>query len=251
MNYNLENVIIKNQLINLCLPKDFNSDWEYSLYLVFDGNELLTKENLNILNKNKSKKIFIGLNNDNNVIRFNNLSTYHNKTVKELMIKYFPELKLIKNDYLGANGQQYLEFIKNDLLNWIINNKKIKISDLNLLGCSMGAYFSLQLLYLSNLTFKKVYLFSPSIWFNENILDDLKIKKINNNMELTINLWVGLKEPKFFEKKITTNYYQNTLVVKNILETQPKIKVNFFIDENGGHGFKWWINFINNHQELW
>lgn len=251
MNYNLETITIKNQIINLALPKDFNVTEKYSLYLVFDGKELLTNKETNILNNNKSNKIFIGLNSPNDASRFNDFATYKNKIIKSLMIRRFPELEMETNDYLGGNGQEYLDFIINDLFDWIINVKKINIIDLNILGCSMGAYFSLQLLYLSNLTFKKAYLFSPSIWFNDAILDDLKNKKLNENNNLIVNLWVGLKEPKLFEKKIPINYYQDALNVKKILEVHEKIKVNFFVEEQGSHGFKWWIKFINENQDLW
>ncbi|MGL5268540.1 MAG: alpha/beta hydrolase-fold protein [Spiroplasma sp.] len=251
MKYNLETIELQNQIINLALPKNFSSTQEYNLYLVFDGNSMLTNSNLNILNKNTSNIIFVGLNNPNDAIRFDNLATFCNTHVKNAMEKYFPELKNTKRNYLGGKGQEYLNFIKNKLLPWIINDKKIKIANLNLLGCSMGAYFSLQLLYLSNLTFKKVYLFSPSIWFNEKILNDLQTKKLNNEKALTVNLWVGLKEPKLFEKTIATNYYQEALGIKAILKNHQQIKVNFFVDKTGSHGFKWWINFINNHQDLW
>lgn len=250
MNYNLENFSLNDQLINLALPKDFNNTKQYSLYLVFDGNELLTNQETNILTNNNTNKIYVGINNPNDVIRFNNFSTYHNQLVKNLMIRRFPELKNSKTDYLGGNGQNTINFIINDLLPWLKNIKKIQIIDLNLLGCSMGAYFSLQLLYLSTLKFKKVYLFSPSIWFNKNILDDLQKNKLNQNIPLTVNLWVGLKEPTMFEKQILTNYLQDTKIVKAILQSH-KFEVNFFIEETGSHGFKWWINFINNHPKLW
>ncbi|MBE4703873.1 alpha/beta hydrolase-fold protein [Spiroplasma platyhelix] len=251
MNYILEDITLKNQTINLAVPKDFNSTQKYSLYLVFDGQQLLTNSESNILANNQTNKIFIGLNSSNDATRFNNLAAYHNRTVKSLMTKYFPELKDITNDYLGGQGQATINFITKDLLPWLTSQKSIQIADLNLLGCSMGAYLSLQMLYLSNLTFKKAYLFSASIWFNEAILNDLKTKALNNNSSLTVNLWVGLKEPKSFEKTIATNYYQDALNVKSILTSHQQIKVNFFVEKNGAHGFKWWINFLNNHQELY
>lgn len=250
MNYNLETIKLNNQIINLAVPKNFNFAQVYSLYLVFDGSDLLSNPNLNILSI-PNNKVFIGLNSTNNAIRFNNLSTFYNTDVKKALEKYFPELKNSQNNYLGGQGREYLNFIENDLLPWIVNSKKIKISDLNLLGCSMGAYFSLQLLYLSNLSFKKAYLFSPSIWFNKKILNDLQTKTLNKAKSLIVNLWVGLKEPKLFEKIIPTNYYQEARAVETILKSHQKIKVNFFVDETGTHSFKSWINFINNHQDLW
>lgn len=251
MNYNVETLTLKQQTINLALPKNFNFNQSYSVYLVFDGAQLLTNSNHNILSSNITNKIFVGLNSINDAIRFNNLTTYCNKTVKSLMTKYFPELKDNKNDYLGGQGQGTIDFISNELLSWLTKEKNIQISDLNLLGCSMGAYFSLQMLYLSNLVFKNVCIFSPSIWFNDHILKDLKLKALNHTKPLNVNLWVGLKEPKLFEKTIPTNYYQDALNTQANLLTHQQIKVNFFADATGAHGFKWWINFLNNHQEFY
>lgn len=251
MNHIVETILLNNQEINLALPKNFNATKTYNLYLVFDGRELLTNWQTNILTNNNTNNIYVGINNPNDVIRFNAFSTYQNQPVKQLMIRRFPELKAEKQSYLGGAGKKTINFIANQLLPWLSTQKNIQINDLNLLGCSMGAYFSLQLLYLSNLKFKKAYLFSPSIWFNQNILTDLKKAQLNQNTPLIINLWVGLKEPKLFEKSIATNYVADAKIVKEILEIDQKNQVNFIIEENGSHGFKWWINFINNHQELW
>lgn len=250
MNYNIETLTFKNQVVNLALPKNFSFAEKYSLYLVFDGNELLANQEHNILSNNSSNKVFVGLNSSNDALRFNNLATYHNATVKTLMTKHFPELAVSEDNYLGGQGQVYLDFIETELIPFLTQIKKIQIADFNLLGCSMGAYFSLQMLYLSSLTFKKVYLFSPSIWFNETILNDLKTKILNHNSSLITNLWVGLKEPKLFEKTIKTDYYQDAINIKTILTTR-NITTNFFVAETGSHGFKWWIDFINNHQEIW
>lgn len=249
MNYNLETITLKNQTINLAMPKNFSASQKYRVYFVFDGQQLLANPETNILS-NANNIIFVGLNNLNDAARFNNLSTFVNHEVKPLMTKYFPELENNENNYLGGQAQATIDFIEVDLLPWLQQEKKIEYHDLNLLGCSMGAYFSLQMLYLSKLIFKTVYLLSPSIWFNQDILEDLKTQTLNHQQKLNVNLWVGLKEAKLFEKVIATNYYQDALLVKEVLETQ-QLQVKFFVDANGSHGFKWWINFINHHPELY
>lgn len=251
MNYKLTKISLKQQNLNLALPKSFNSSKKYHVYLVLDGQEMLTDPKYSILTNNHANNIYVGLNSINNAVRFNNLATYHNSQVKQLMSKYFPELTDTQTDYLGGQGQATIDFIHNDLLPWLTHNQQIQIADLNLIGCSMGAYFSLQILYLSNLTFKKATLFSPSIWFNEQILVDLQQHNLNNNHELLINLWAGRKEPKLFEKTIITNYLQDALKLQKILTSKSNIKVNFFVDDNGSHGFKWWINFFNQHPEIY
>lgn len=251
MNYQLTAISLKQQIVNLALPKNFNSTKKYHVYLVLDGKEMLTDLKYSILTNNRSNSIYVGLNSTNNATRFNNLATYHNQQVKQLLTKHFPELNHSESDYLGGQGQVTIDFISKDLLPWLIKNQKIQIADLNFIGCSMGAYFSLQMLYLSNLTFKKVALFSPSIWFNQQILTDLKMFDINGNEDIIINLWVGRKEPKLFEKTIATNYLLDATKLQAILATKSNIKLNFFIDDNGSHGFKWWINFFNQHQELY
>lgn len=249
MNYNLTSVTLEQEKLNLALPKTFNPRNKYHVYLVLDGQEMLADSKDNILTNNHANNIYVGLNSTNNAVRFNNLATYHNPQVKELMTKHFPELKYNQPNYLGGQGQTTIDFINHDLLPWLRHEQQIQITDLNLIGCSMGAYFSLQMLYLSKLAFKKVTLFSPSIWFNEQILTDLQHHELNDKQDLTINLWVGRKEPKLFEKTITTNYLQDATKLQTILTTKNNIRLNFFVDDNGSHGFKWWINFFNQQQE--
>jgi len=224
----------------IALPSGFKITQAYDVYLVFDGKDLLLNHSANILANNNC--VFIGLSSTNNMTRFNDLSTYTNYNVAKVMLKYFPQLK--NSDHLGGNGLNYFHFISQELLVWFKNDYHLQIKTLNALGCSMGAYFCLQMLYLGDLTFTKMVLLSPAIWFNKQIFHDLTNKLLNNNHQLTIQLWVGKKEPKFFEGQILTNYLDHTLTLQTIL-TAKNYHLNLTIDDNGGHGFKWWIKFIN------
>ena len=67
------------------------------------------------------------------------------------------------------------------------------------------------MLYLSKLQFTKLLLFSPAIWFNLQIIEDLKNKVLNNNQPLTVWIMGRKKEPKFFDGKLITNYENNTI----------------------------------------
>lgn len=256
MHYHCKNITINSNYLNkavniiIALPPHYSAQQSYSTYLAFDGKDLINNPNQNILTNNNSNKIIIGISCDDNIERFNYWSTYHNQEIVAPMQKSYPDL-VGSNNYLGGNGVNFINFISQELLPLIKDQESINIKDLNLLGCSMGAYFSLQMLYLSNLTFTKAILFSPSIWFNDEIINDLKTKPINNNQNLIVNLWVGLKEPKLFEKVIKIDYYQDSLQVKNALATKDNITVNFSVDNNGAHGFKWWIEYLNNHSEWW
>lgn len=238
-----------NKDIIIALPTIFNQNIAYDVYLVFDGKDMLLNSNNNILFENNSNCIFIGLSSTNNMTRFNDLSTYTNDDVKILMVKHFPELSKSKISFLGGNGNNYLAFITNEVIPFVANNFKVKIKNLSAIGCSLGAYFCLQMLYLSKLQFAKMLLFSPAIWFNQQIIEDLKTKVLNNGQPLKIELWVGKKEPKFFEGKLVTNYESNTIQLQNILHNR-KIISNLVIDENGSHGFKWWIKYINENPFL-
>ncbi|WP_339043297.1 alpha/beta hydrolase-fold protein [Spiroplasma endosymbiont of Apeira syringaria] len=249
-NYDVKVDNIKSKFLNInkdiiiALPSIYDQNIAYEVYLVFDGKDMLLNSNSNILFENNSNCIFIGIGSTNNMTRFNDLATYTNDDVKILMTKYFPELKKSNIDFLGGNGKNYLEFIINEVIPFVIKKFNLKIKNLNAIGCSLGAYFCLQMLYLSKLQFTKLLLFSPAIWFNSQIIEDLKTKVLNNNQPLIVELWVGKKEPKFFEGKLVTNYESNTIELKKIL-TNRKITTNLVIDENGAHGFKWWIKYIN------
>lgn len=236
-----------NKEIIIALPTTFKQSIDYEVYLVLDGKEMLLNSN-NIL-ENNNNCIFVGISSTNNMTRFNDLATYTNDDVKILMTKYFPKLSESNTSFLGGNAKNYLAFIINEVLPFVINNYHLKIKKLNAIGCSLGAYFCLQMLYLSKLQFNKLLLFSPAIWFNPLIINDLKSKVLNNNQPLKIELWVGKKEPKFFEGKLITNYEKNTIELQKIL-TNRKIISNLVIDENGSHGFKWWIKYINENPFL-
>lgn len=239
----VSNILNTNKDIIIVLPTNFNENCKYDIYLVFDGKELILNNEKNILTNN-SNKIFIGISSTNNFFRFNDLSSYHNEAVKNLMTKHFPQLNNINITTLGGNGINYASFITNEVIPFLVTDFKIKFKTLNAIGCSMGAYFCLQMLYLTNLQFKKMILFSPAIWFNKTIMEDLTTKILNNNYPLTIILWVGKKEPKFFAGKLLTNYENNTIALqKNLIN--KNITTNIIIDSNGSHGFKWWINYMN------
>lgn len=236
-----------NKDIIVVLPTSFKRSIDYEVYLVFDGKDMLLSSN-NIL-ENNNNCIFIGISSTNNMTRFNDLTTYTNDDVKILMTKHFPELSKSNTRFLGGNAKNYLAFITNEVLPFIINNYKLQIKNLNAIGCSLGAYFCLQMLYLSKLQFNKLLLFSPAIWFNPLIINDLETKVLNHNQPLKVELWVGKKEPKFFEGKLITDYEKNTIELQKIL-TNRKIISNLVIDENGSHGFKWWIKYINENPFL-
>lgn len=229
----------------LVLPNDFNINNEYNIYFVFDGNSLLTGDN-SILKKNYGNKIFIGIDFEDDVDRFNKLSLYQNTLIVDAMAQKFHYLTKNNVRVIGGNGVNFNNFLIEEIIKYL-HLSNIKIKDLNLIGCSMGAYFSLQMLFLNEyINFVNVYLFSPSIWFNEEIIKDLKENKLNNNLNFNVNLWVGLKEPKLFAKKIPINYYEDALKVKEVLEEKGNTKLNFVIDKNGSHGFKWWSHYIIN-----
>ncbi|WP_342275682.1 alpha/beta hydrolase-fold protein [Spiroplasma endosymbiont of Nebria brevicollis] len=234
-----------NKDIIIALPPNFEETKSYVTYLVFDGKDLLLNDH-NILTNNNSNCVYIGISSTNNMTRFNDLTTYTNSEVKTLMTKYFPILATSDINSLGGNGKNYLAFIENEVLTFITNKFKLKITSLNALGCSLGAYFCLQMLYCSALTFKTMILLSPAIWFNEQIINDLFIKTLNKNQPLTIKLWVGKKEPKFFEGKINANYESNSIRLEQLLISR-KITTTIMIDKNGSHGFKWWINYLNDN----
>lgn len=149
--------------IIIALPSIFKQNIAYEVYLVFDGKDMLLNSNSNILFENKSNCVFIGISSTNNMTRFNDLSTYTNDDVKIVMTKYFPELSRSNVSFLGGNGENYLAFVTNEVLPFVINNFKLKIKTLSAIGCSLGAYFCLQMLYLSKLQFTKMLLFSPAI----------------------------------------------------------------------------------------
>lgn len=244
INYNSK-ILNMNKDIIIALPPNFQETKEYVTYLVFDGKNLLLNDH-NILTNNNSNCVYIGISSTNNMTRFNDLTMYTNSQVKTLMTKYFPILATSDINSLGGKGENYLRFIENEVLPFLTNKFKLKIVSLNTLGCSLGAYFSLQMLYYSSLVFKIMILLSPAIWFNEQIINDLMTKPLNKNQPLTIKLWVGKKEPKFFEGKIGANYESNTLRLKSLLLAR-NITTAITIDNNGSHGFKWWIDYLNDN----
>lgn len=250
-NYQIQIISYNSKILNMnkdiiiALPHNFEETKSYITYLVFYGKELLLND-YNILNNNNIDCVYIGISSTNNMTRFNDLTTYNNSEIKTLMAKYFPILDSSNINSLGGDGLNYLAFIENEVLTLLTNKFKLKITSLNTIGCSLGAYFCLQMLYCSSLTFKTMILLSPAIWFNQQIINDLTIKTLNKKQPITIKLWVGKKEPKFFEGKIKTNYESNAIKLKELLLSR-NISTTIMIDDNGSHGFKWWINYLNDN----
>ena len=57
--------------IIVALPSTFHQNFDYEVYLVFDGKDMLLNQENNILLGNKSNCVFIGISSTNNMTRFN------------------------------------------------------------------------------------------------------------------------------------------------------------------------------------
>lgn len=234
------NYLKKNKTVLLSLPQDFIKNGKYDLYLLHDGKDLFNYNNSQLIKHlNQKNAVVIGIAAEDDIDRLNEYSSYQNQAVVEVL-----SVALLKNNHLingkiGGLGTQYLQLVVN-IINQIKTDYSFTVNNFNVIGCSMSGYISLEMLNFNSIKINNLYVMSPAIWFNEAILNTLKVKNFTLNK---IYLWAGKKENRFFKNKIITNYEQNVLKLEKIF-FEKKINLSVIIDDNGGHGWQWWVPYL-------
>lgn len=216
--------------ILLNLPENFKQNNEYDFYLLHDGQELFNFNNFQLIKHLNDKQVItIGICAEDEISRLNEYSSYTNDKIAPLFN--------LPNLILGGLGRKYINFIDN-IIDKIQSEYHFKIKNFNIIGCSMGGFITLEMLNFSSRKINNLYIMSPAIWFNPQILSDLNNFNINK-----VYLWVGKKENRFFKYKIETNYESNLILLKAIL-LKNKVNLNVVIDNDGGHGWQWWVPYL-------
>ncbi|EBS7632356.1 alpha/beta hydrolase [Salmonella enterica] len=133
-------------------------------------------------------------------------------------------------DYSGGKGALYIDFIVNNLKNYIDNNYRTlrDRSHTAIAGSSMGAYISLFAAMLRHDVFSKVGVFSPALWFNESAMLNF-IQQSNILEHLTVYLDIGTQETSGLRADFPEVYITGAEKLCSILRNKQNITVDYHL----------------------
>lgn len=147
------------------------------------------------------------------------------------------ELSPYKNaKYGGGNGEQYLQFITQNLKPYIDKNYRTKTAPKNTLlgGSSLGALISVYGAVKYPQTFGKILAFSPAFWFNSKDLN-MFIQNSHGNLNKQKYYFIqGKYEDESMEQ-------ETQKVIRQLKNKGVKAQNIFFrTDEDGKHNELYW-----------
>ena len=162
-----------------------------------------------------------------------------NKEIIVVGIEHGDSLRLLEyspythEQYIGGSGTEYLQFIIETLKPAIDENfRTLPTREHTAIGgSSMGGLISLCAAHQHATVFSKFLVFSPSLWFNKQIFEDLATLK-EQTQDFKIYLSVGGKEESFMKEDTETLHKQ--LSVYDNVDTE--LQVNLL----GEHNEKLW-----------
>ncbi|NMM48077.1 alpha/beta hydrolase [Marinigracilibium pacificum] len=141
------------------------------------------------------------------------------------------------NEYGGGNGKNFLKFII-ETVKPLIDTQLRTIPDRNhtyIGGSSLGGLISIYALMNFEETFSKGIIFSPSFWFDDLIMGELK--EWNPKHKISLYLLVGGKEGE--------SMVPDTELAYSILKTKKKIRSKQITDINGEHNERFWSKYLS------
>jgi len=132
-----------------------------------------------------------------------------------------------------GGAQQYLEFIKNDLLTFIDAKYRVNPNKRIFVGHSLGGLFGAYTLFNAPDTFSDFILGSPSVWFNNHFLLNQQLKKPSSAKNVYISVG-SLETPAFGEGQDMVEG-STSLVEKLQNEGNELITVRFEIVQGASH----------------
>jgi len=195
--------------ISICLPHEYaNGDQSYPVLYVLDGNSVfgITAETVRLLNffSELQGLIIIGIGYPD-VSTFMATMGYRTRDLTPTETgwyqKDFRSSMSEAPSYSGEGGAaQFLQFLTHELKPLINTNYRTKPDDTALMGFSFGGLFGLYTLFNKPDAFKRYILGSPSIWWDDTIIN-LEKEYAGNNDDL--NAWlfmsVGGEEPELMK----------------------------------------------------
>ncbi|GHF02377.1 alpha/beta hydrolase [Thalassotalea profundi] len=134
-----------------------------------------------------------------------------------------------------GGAQQHLDFIENNVINFIDNNYRTDPSDRTFIGNSLGGLFGTYILLTKPQLFKNYILGSPSYWFDNKFIfqleNNVKLKSIHANVFIS----VGALETTAFEGQHdmvgdAQAFYQSMLAWD-----QPNLKAKIIVIPEANH----------------
>ncbi len=218
----------RNRKIRIYLPPDYNRTAKrYPVLYMHDGQNLFDRstsyagewgidETLNRLHKSHDlSMIVVGIDNGLNK-RMNELSPWKNSKFGD------PE------------GKQYMEFIVKVIKPYIDNQYRTKASKefTGIMGSSMGGLISQYAIFRYPEIFSKAGIYSPSLWFSDQVYGFSDIKKLAENSKLYYLM--GSKEG------LDNVNNMQSMVSQLSKQGMPEAQLASYTIEGGEHNEKFW-----------
>ncbi len=240
-NFRMKSLNNRERKIRIFTPKNYDKKVKYPVIYMHDGQNLFDDDTAsygkswniaNQFNNHNMEYIVVGIDSGEGILRMNELGPWRNRWIKD-----DKDFDFIKNE-CGGEGDEYLQFIVNELKPWVDANYTT-LTDRNntcIAGSSMGGLISLYGILKYPHIFSKAACLSSAFWFSEEHLIEF-IRLYVPEFKLKIHLDFGKRE---VNDSLRNDYLVNFTKVINYKLIKKAIQSRFELIDNGVHNESSW-----------
>ncbi len=190
--------------IFVCLPGNYNySNKNYPVIYMLDAYSsfgIMTEtQHLLAFDKELPEAIIVGISSEGGSKQFiyNRARDY---TPTKISTENLPKEARLMTPTSGG-GEEFLEFIKNELIPMIDSKFRTEKNDRTLVGHSYGGLFCFYTLFTEPHLFNKYVILSPVLFWDNHFIAGIEKKFFNEHKELNASIYtaVGSLEPESFQ----------------------------------------------------
>ena len=131
--------------------------------------------------------------------------------------KTLPEMReFFKIETLGGGGEQFLSFIREELMPFINNEYQTIPDDRAFLGHSSGGYFGLYTMFHRTDTFNRYIIIAPPLYWDNEIMFDYEHGYAQKHSDLHVRLYLGVgTEDESLELPAVSNLMRFHTILKS------------------------------------
>ena len=129
---------------------------------------------------------------------------------------------------VSGGGEKFLRFLKEELFPFIESEYRADKNDRGILGYSLGGLFTTYVLFYDPSVFKKVFIGSPALWWDDKVIFSFYDEKKLNDLSEPIKVYLSVGE---LEGKGLQNSWED---LKNFLEKKNHAKIQLITERLPG-----------------
>ncbi|MEL7341117.1 MAG: alpha/beta hydrolase-fold protein, partial [Bacteroidota bacterium] len=178
--------------IRVRLPDNYDASESYPVAVLLDGYYHFEDLEKTLYEERAADVILVGIFYED--YPFSATSFAQVEEIREVDLTFPVHVSSSSGEELGGGGQQFYNFLKEELIPLIADNYQTVPEERTLLGHSLGGYFTLwqMMAHREDALFPNVVSLSPSLWWNRVGLLETEKELADQSIALPFKLYLGI-----------------------------------------------------------